>query len=195
MKKLIMVLAASLLFGGVLLAHGYGYRNFRGDNDEAWRQMDKWRDIMHDIDVDTKKIDNGVTITIETDSTDIAKELKTSLNSEELAKYFEDTNVKVKESGKDVIVTITSDDKKVVEKLQYYRRGLIFQFLRDQMMGSFDGGRGYYGHMGPGYRSGCYGGYGPGMMGGSSNNWGPGFRHMNWDGERINGTTDNRVKF
>ena len=180
MKRLLLI-AVSLVISGVAFAHGPGQGNFNGDNDKYWQQMDQWHDVMHGISVDSKNITDGVVLKITTDSDEVLNTLKTDLkiNKEGLKSFFEGVEVALNDTEKGFDINLTSKDSQTVSRLQNWKNGLLFQYMRSQVNGQFDSRMGYSGHMG-----GCDGsgrGYGSGMMGGSYNQsgYGPGMMNGN----------------
>lgn len=178
MKRL-LILAVSLVISSLVFAHGPGQGGFSGDNDKYWKQMDKWHNVMHGISVDAENVEDGVILKVKTDSDEVLNTLKTELkfNKEGLVQYFKGVDVDLKDIEKGIEINLISKDSQTVSRLQNWKRGLLFQYMRSQVNGQFNGGMGYGGHMG-----GCGGsgrGYGPGMMGGSYNNsgYGPGMMH------------------
>lgn len=171
MKKLISLLIITLLTTSVAFGHGRGWGWNNNGDDSQWKDMDKWHDVMHSVDVKSAKIDNGIILNLTVEDTEILNTLKSDfkVNEKDLAEYFKNTKVTLKDKAEGMDITIVTDDAKIAESLNRWQDRLIFSYLRDQMRDGFMGSRGY----GPGCRGGGYGHRGWGMM--------------NWDDDRNSG--------
>jgi len=187
MKKL-FIIVVSLVVSGLVFAHGSNRGPFKRDNNKYWQQMDQWHDVMHGISVDSENLTDGVTLKITTDSDEVLAKVKGDLkiNKQDLSSFFEGVDVALTDTEKGFDVNLTSSDKPTVSRLQNWKNGLLFQYMRSQMNSRFDGRMGFGGHMG-----GCNGsgrGYGRGMMGGNYGNMGNDSGMMNGYGTGMMGS-------
>lgn len=177
MKKLFLVLV-SMVAASVVFAHGSGWSNPTNDRESGyWKNMDSMHTLMHNTDISTSKISDGVKISVTGASNNVIDVIRKELQENEvpLQKYFQDVSVKIATLDNGVELTFSSKDSKVVDQLQYYGSGLVYRFLQNRVHGD----DGYYGHMGRRGR----------MMDG---NW----NHMNFDRDRgMMGWNDSRDGF
>lgn len=165
MKKLLILAVFLMISTGMVFAHGPDERSYREGNRRSWQQMDQWREVMHGISVTSENVTDGVLLKVTAESDEILQTLKTELkvNEKELTTYFKGVNVALTETEKGIDLNLTSGDKETVGKLQNWKNGLLFQYLRDRMHDGFDGRMGFRGQ-GNGGCGGWGPGYGPGMM-------------------------------
>jgi hypothetical protein len=162
MKKL-LVLIISLFLASIALAHGgSGWRN----DSRSWRNdkgMDQHHNLMHDSQVKAEKTDKGIKIEMTAQSKEVRELIQKEFleNQKNIESYFDGVKVTAKKLDSGVELTLSSDDTKTVEQLQYQGDGLVYQYLRDNIHGSRAGRSGYQRHHGR--SGGC--GFGSGSEG------------------------------
>lgn len=151
MKKL-LVLIISLFVASIALAHGGpGWRDDnRSWKNNNWKGMDQHRSLMHDSQVKAEKIDKGIKIEMTAQSKEVQELIQKEFleNQKNIESYFDGVKVTAKKLDSGVELTLSSDDTKTVEQLQYSGDGLIYQYLRNKIHGSRADRSGYQRHHG-----------------------------------------------
>lgn len=163
MKKL-MLLAFSMVISSMVFAHGGYYR--QGQETDFRQDMNVTHDIMHNTSIMETIVDKGLAFEITADSESAKTSIMTRFVDEQtrLKAFFEGVDVNVEAVEKGAIITLTSDNEDTQKRLKESGKDLIYQYAYAGFA-RFRGSRGYHcGGYGAG--SGWHDGYhrGPGMM-------------------------------
>ena len=159
MKKL-MLLVIFMFVAGIALAHGSGWRSDNRGSGNNWKDMDQHHNLMHDSQVKAEKIDKGIKIEMTAESKDIQGLIQKEFleKQDDLKSYFDDVEIIVRKLDNGIELTLSANDSRTVEQLQYYGNGLVYRYLRDKIHNSRTGRGGYRGHHGRSGGWGCDGG-------------------------------------
>jgi len=184
MKKLMFV-ALSMVVSSMVFAHGGDFQNRQNpDNTGFWDEMNDTHNVMHNTSISEKRSENGITFEVTSKSDATIESIKKRFvdDQTQMESYFKEVDVTVNTLDRGFEITLESNNKKTVAKLQSNGKNMIYRYLhsRNGRFGS---------HMGN-----HHGGHGSGMMHGwgNQNEMGPGMMFWDRDGSQNDSESYNR---